>query len=469
MSTATKPAVPSEPSVAGEPTPGELSRSRPGLRGLLALPGEAFRKVVRSSATSPGRLTLIATGLIVLSLLVGLTAAVMVRQKSDVVADLTDRKEPLAAAAQQVYRALSDADATAASSFLATGEEPPALRERFENDIAQAGVYLARTASDTAAGPEFARHVDVIGKHLPVYTEQIGLARANNRQGFPAGAAYLRQASELMRAKILPSAETLYQAETGQLAEEQSEARGFPWLTTLLVLALLVALIAAQLYLKRRTNRLFNVGLVVATVAIVLGVLWSSVALIANSVLIGSSESDGTAQVDLLVQARIAGLKARADETLTLVARGEGPQYEEEFVAMSGTMAGKDGRGGLLGQARAAAEDDAAARQLEQAQKSASAWLKAHTKVRKLDTDGEYAEAVKLAIDEKRKDGTAKAFMQVDDDLRTAITQGRQIFFDDASNASTALTLLPWGWLILGVIAALGVGAGIHERLREYR
>jgi hypothetical protein len=31
------------------------------------------------------------------------------------------------------------------------------------------------------------------------------------------------------------------------------------------------------------------------------------------------------------------------------------------------------------------------------------------------------------------------------------------------------LTLLPWGWLILGVIAALGVGAGIHERLREYR
>lgn len=468
MSTATKPDAPGAPPARPAPAAPD-SRGRSGLRGLLALPVEAVRKAKHSSTTSPGRLMLIATGLVTLSLLVGLIAAVMVQQKSDVVNDLTDRKEPLAAAAQQVYRALSDADATAASAFLSTGEEPPALRERFENDIAQAGVYLARTASDTAAGPEFAKHVDVIGQQLPVYTELIGTARANNRQGFPAGAAYLRQASELMRAKILPAAETLYKAETGQLAEEQSEARGFPWLTALLVLGLLGALIAAQLYLKRRTNRMFNVGLVVATVAVVIGLLWSTAALVAQSLLIADSESDGTEQVDLLVQARIAGLKARADETLTLVARGDGADYETEFVAMSGGMAGKDGSGGLLAKARAAAENDDVARQLEQAQASAAAWVKAHQKVRKLDDGGQYADAVKLVIDEKRKDGTAKAFMQLDGDLSTAIKQGRTSFFDDASNASTALILLPWGWLVLGVVAALGVGVGIHERLREYR
>ncbi|MGH3433831.1 MAG: hypothetical protein ACRDQB_13445 [Thermocrispum sp.] len=467
MSTATRPDAPAVPQPPQE-QPSD-THGRAGLRDLLALPAEGLRKLLHSWTTSPGRLALIATGLVVLTLLTGLTAAVMAQQKSDTITELTDRREPLAAAAQQVYRALSDADATAASSFLSTGEEPAALRTRYENDIAQAGVFLARAASDVAAGPEVSRQIDIIGKQLPVYTELVGTARANNRQGFPAGASYLREASELMRSSILPAAESLYEADTRALAERQSDARGFPWLTTLLVLGLLVALVAAQLYLRRRTNRVFNVGLVVATGAVVVGVLWSSASLVAQSVLIGDSETDGTEQVDRLVRARIAGLKARADETLTLVARGDGTQYEEEFVRMSGQMAGKDGAGGLLRQARDAAEDEQVAGQLDKALDSASAWMKAHAKVRELDSGGQYPEAVSVAIDGTRKDSSARAFTQLDVDLRAAIQQGRQSFFDDASNASAALTLLPLGWVALGLIAALGVGVGIHERLREYR
>lgn len=467
MSTATKPDAPAARQLPREPPP--EARTRPGLRDLLGLPAAGFRKLLRSWTTSPGRLALIATGLVVLSLFAGLMAAVMVQQKSDTITELTDRREPLAAAAQQVYRALSDADATAASAFLSTGEEPPALRARYENDIAQAGVFLARAASDTAAGPEVSGQIDAIGKQLPVYTELIGTARANNRQGFPAGASYLREASELMQAKILPAAEALYLADTEALAERQSDARGIPWLTALLVLALLAALVAAQLYLKRKTNRLFNIGLVVATGAVVIGMLWSSAALVAQSLLVGDSETDGTEQVDRLVQARIAGLKARADETLTLVARGDGDKYEKEFVQITATAVGKDGSGGLLAEARAAAESDQLSGQLDKAQESASAWLKAHAKVRELDKDGQYLEAASVAIDDTREDSSARAFTQLDGDLREAIHQGRQSFFDDASNASAALILLPWGWVAIGLVAALGVGVGIQERLREYR
>lgn len=45
---------------------------------------------------------------------------------------------PLSLDGQQIYRALSDADATAASAFLSGGLEPAAARRRYLTDIAAA-------------------------------------------------------------------------------------------------------------------------------------------------------------------------------------------------------------------------------------------------------------------------------------------------------------------------------------------
>lgn len=442
---------------------------RSGLAGLLDLPGHAYRRLMRSARTTPGRLSLIAAGLVTLSLLAGLAGAVMAQSKRDALADVIDRSEPLAAAAQQVYRSLSDADATAASAFLSAGAEPPALRQRYENDIAQAGASLAKAAADAVTVPEAAGKVDVLAQRLPVYAGLVETARANNRQGFPAGASYLREASHLMRSTILPAAHDLYRIDTQRLTEQQDDATDFPWLTTLMVLGLLAALIATQRYLRRKTNRVFNVGLVVATGAVLLGVLWSLIALIVAAVLVDAAEDDGTAQVDLLVRARIAALQARADETLNLVARGDGGRYELEFDRLSGALAGEDGRGGMLREAGELAGDGPVAVHVDVARRSAAAWLRAHATVRKHTEEGAYSEAVKLVIDGDGADSSAGAFLKLDGSLRSAIAEGRQSFFDDTTNASRALLLLPFGWGVLGLVAALGVTVGIRERLREYR
>lgn len=450
--------------------PQQPDDARSLLAALLALPGRGLRSVIRSAAMTPGRLTIIAVGLIGLTAIAALTASFAVRDRSDTLTDLTERREPLAAAAQQVYRALSDADATAASAFLATGEEPAELRQRYENDIAMAGSSLSKAASDPAATPRMTAQIDVISQQLPVYTGLVETARANNRQGFPVGASYLREASALMRSVILPAAEELYRIDTEQVAAQQDDAGGFPLVATLVVVALLAALIAAQLYLERRTNRVLNLGLVMATVAIGVGVLWSVATLTVQSVLIGSGKDGGTEQVEVLVQARIAALKSRADETLTLVARGDGGAYEQEFVRLSGRMAGEDGSGGWLADVAAHAKDGTPlASDIALAQDAAERWMRAHAKVRELDNAGDYAEAVQLAIDDGKPDGAAVAFIALDEHLRAAIEEARQSFYDDTTAASRALTLLAPGWIVLGVVAALGVGAGIRERVREYR
>ncbi|PRX44576.1 hypothetical protein B0I33_11185 [Prauserella shujinwangii] len=457
------------PDAPGTEPPEEQRGTRSGLAWLLDLPAHAVRGVTRSAATTPGRLSLIAAGLVTLSLLTGLVGALSVQDRGNTIDGLIEHREPLAAAAQQVYRSLSDADATAASAFLSTGAEPRQLRERYQFDIAKAGAALAKAASDAGGVPKAAAQVDILSRQLPVYTGLVETARANNRQGFPVGAAYLREASELMRSTILPAAHELYEIDTERLVDEQDDAAGFPWLTALLVFALLGALIATQVYLRRRTNRVFNVGLVVATVAVGVAIVWSAVGMTVQSVLVSSGSSGGTEQVDVVVRARIAALQARADETLTLVARGGGSEYEKEFSALTAQLAGEDGTGGLLAEAADRAQGGPAAEHIDAAREDTAAWLRAHEQVRRLEGAGDYEQAVRLAIDGGNEQSAAHAFARLDENLAAAIDAGRQNFLDDTTNGARALTLLAPGFAVLAVIAALGTTLGIWERLREYR
>jgi hypothetical protein len=454
---------------AAEPNGRREPGDRSGLAGMLDLTGQAYRSVVRSTSTTPGRHSVIAVGLVVLALLTALVGAIAVQDKKDTIDGLIDHREPLAAAAQEVYRSLSDADATTASGFLSTGAEPPELRARYEQDIARAGAALAKAASDSAGVPAAAAQVDIISQRLPVYTGLVETARANNRQGFPVGASYLREASELMRATILPAAESLYQIDTERLFTEQDDATDFPWITALLSFGLLGALIYTQVYLRRKTNRVFNVGLVVATVAVGIAILWSTVAMTVQSVLVSSGGEDGTEQVDVLVRARIAALQARADETLTLVARGGGSDYEKEFGQLAAQLTGPDGRGGLLQEARDSAEGQAATQHLDKAAENAAAWLAAHAEVRELDDTGDHASAVTMAIDGQDPGSAAATFSRLDANLSETIGAARQTFLDDTTNGSRALSLLAPGFAVLAVIAALGTTIGIRERLLEYR
>jgi hypothetical protein len=404
----------------------------------------------------------------VLSVLTGFVAALAMQMKLDTITGLAEHREPLSAAAQQIYRSLSDADATASSAFLSGGSEPAELRERYEIDMAQAGAALAKAASDVGGIVEAEKQVDTLGKQLPVYTGLVETARANNRLGLPIGAAYLREASTLMRSKILPAAEELYQIDIGRLTDEQDDATSFPWLTVILTILLLAALIVAQIYLTRRTNRLLNVGLLIATIAVGLGLIWGAVAGFVSAAAVDRARDEGSKQVDALVQARIVALKCRADETLALVARGDGTAYEKEWQQLAPSISGKGGDRELLAPARDNAADAAIRDQVDSAIRNSQAWQDAHRRLRELDNNGQYDEAVKLAIGADEK-GAAVSFNKLDENLSVAIQKGREKFVEGTSGAENALGGLVPGVAVLALIGAAGAMFGIRQRLREYR
>jgi hypothetical protein len=440
----------------------------PGTRRVLGSPLSAVRQLTRSAGTTPGRLTVIAIGLVLLTVLTGLVGAIALRQKQTTIDNLVEHREPLAAAAQQLYRSLSDADATAASAFLSGGTEPEALRARYERDIAQAGAALAKASADVGDDTQAQAQVQLLNQQLPVYASLVETARTNNRQGFPAGAAYLREANGLMRDKILPAANTLYQIDFVRLGAEQDDARSFPWTTVVLAVLLLAALIATQMYLTRRTNRLINIGLAVATVAVVLSLLWGTVALLFMSGAVADGQRNGSALAEVLVRARIVTLKLRADETLTLVTRGDGPNYEDEFGKLRPQVSGGN-EANLLVQAKNLASSQQVVGELQAAIENTNAYLAAHDRIRKLDKDeGKYQEAVDAAIKDA-PDSAATAFAKLDENLLKALNAGRQEFLDQTLTARNALIGLVPGIVVLALLAAAGITLGIAQRLREYR
>ncbi|MEV6522126.1 hypothetical protein AB0M43_09315 [Longispora sp. NPDC051575] len=415
-----------------------------------------------AAAHSPSRLRSLGALTVAGLLLLGLVGGVTIDNRATAARDLATRSEPLSLDAQELYRSLADADATAASGFLSGGVEPAELRKRYDADIARA---MASLSHATEVGGADAAGFAEVARNIPVYTGLVETARTNNRQGQPVGAAYLREASGLMQNSMLPAVNRGYRAQNARAAADADAASAFPWWLVLVTLLVGAGLFVGQRDLARRTRRILNHGLVAATLAAALALGWAVVGLGAESVHLSTARSDGLDQVNVLSEIRLLALQARADESLTLVARGTGKSFEERFQQ---TTAKLSGSGGLFAKAKRTAPDDAARGLVTRAEESHQAWLRAHVKVRELDDSGDYPGAVRVAIGSDPTSAAA-AFTQLDTGLDTAIKESQTTFARYAAKARGAVGGAGIGFGLLCALGAAAAAWGVGQRLKEYR
>ncbi|MFC5057341.1 hypothetical protein [Saccharothrix xinjiangensis] len=417
----------------------------------------AVRRVTGLARSTPGRLSLLALLLVVVALLAGGLTATSVQRRAAALEAQADRSEPLAFAAHEVYRAMADADATAAGAFLSGGVESAALRQRYEQDVAEAAAALSAATAGGSRSPELTAALSALSGRLPVYTGLVETARTHNRQGHPVGAAYLRQASDLMRSELLPAARELYRVETGNVVRDLEGAGSLPWPELLLGVGALVVLVLAQRWLTRRTNRVLNPGLVVATALTALSLLW----VLAASLLVvyrSTTAKEEAALVDVLARARITTLTARGDETLTLVARGSGTDYENDFVERAGQLTD------LLARADGWSDASSVASALEHHAR----WQEVHRQVREADERGDHTIAVALALGYD-EGGAATAFDALDDSLVDAIGASRSRLTGTMGRARGALGGAVPAVVVLALLSAVAATFGLWQRLKEYR
>src|SRR6185436_16093338 len=153
--------------------------------------------------------------------------------------------EPFAYAAQNLYAALSAADAAAASAFLSGGIETAPMRAKYQQALARAASALADATAGTT-NTETRTAMAEITEQLAAYTALVDAARANNRQGHVIGSAYLREASSLMQTSLLPAAEKVYTTNLATVKEDQRAIGSLPIVSLALLVLALVAIGAAS-------------------------------------------------------------------------------------------------------------------------------------------------------------------------------------------------------------------------------
>ncbi len=347
---------------------------------------------------------------------------------------------------------LVKSDANATNAFLVGGLEPADARAAYTAGITAAARVLAESAGANGGDAPVLRRVNEV---VTTYTGLIEAARANNRQGFPIGAAYLRQASKVMQDQALPALDSLVTGARNRV-DDASRSVALPIVIVVTLLAL-ATLLVVQVWIFRRTHRVFNVALVAATALVVVvgaatiaGMSWSQSA--AKKVRTGPF-----ARTVSLATARSDGFDAKSAEALTLVNRGSGQVYEDRFVSVSGAARV------ALGTGVAPVTPDPAA---TAAMTAFDQYLTDHAEVRKLDVGGEWEKAVAAATG---RGAANQSFGRFERASGRAIEHQAARVSDDLDSARWPLVPLAWLALLAGLAAAGAASRGLNQRLREYR
>ncbi|MDQ1455929.1 MAG: hypothetical protein QOH28_1549 [Actinomycetota bacterium] len=354
---------------------------------------------------------------------------------------------------QTIRTSLVKADANATNAFLVGGLEPTDVRTGYADGIQTAAATLADASS---ADANDAHALQAVNEALASYAGMVEAARANNRQGFPIGAAYLRAASRLIQSDALPPLEQLVNEERSRVDSSSNAATDAQRELVALLVLVVASLVVTQVWLFAKTRRVLNPPLVAATAMVVVAGL-AGLGVVAWSRGKASDARRGPyTETVALATARIDGFDAKSAESLTLIAHGSGQAYEDRFksVSLGATRALTPAGVGQFGKPEADARE------------ALAVYVNAHTRVRAADDRGDYDGAVRSAT------GTGeanRAFGGFETTSRQALALRSAQASDDLAHARSPLLAISWLMLVIGLVAAFAARRGVAQRLREYR
>lgn len=441
MSTTTQPPAAAPPSTLPAPDP-HLSVS-------VAANSRSSSLRARLQET-PRILSLFTAIVVVICLLFGVAGTTAFITLATALGRAKDNTEQLIRV-QQIQSNLLRADATATNAFLVGGLEPLQQRARYDQALADTAALIAQAAE---AQPADRDALASLNTALVSYAATIEQARANNRQGFPVGSTYLRNASATLRADALPTASSLVTANVDRAEKEMAVRTTAPYVAT--IVATLAILIFVMVWVARRFRRTINLGLLAATVTVVISSILSLLALGQVDRRLHRIQASDFNSVVQAADARIQANNAKANESLTLIARGSGAEFELAWEAADFSV--------QQSLDQIASHDPA----IDPVIGAWASYTTTHKQIRSMDDGGTWEKAVEVATGSQETSSNA-TFRSFDTKLSEYL---------DSVNAQTASRLgLPRTRLTLGAVALMAASIaaaivarnGLLARLKEYR
>jgi hypothetical protein len=396
--------------------------------------------------STPQRLRLLSLGVVVVGLVIGVVGALVF---SYLALSLSRAKADTAQLirVQKIQSNLLSADATATNAFLVGGLEPPAQRAAYDQAMSSTSSLIAEAAqAQSADGAALA----ALNQQVLSYAGAIEQARANNRQGLPVGAQYLRNASAQLRSEALPILDNLVDANAARATDEMKAGAGY--IVLVVTFVGLVGVIIAQVWLARRFRRTFNVGMLASSIVLFILVVGSLIVVQQLRGALNEISSGSLAAVNTAADARINANNAKSNESLTLIARGSGQAFEAAWQSSANSVA--EHLGDLSDKPELVSQWQA--------------YTDVHTQIRKLDDGGRWDRAVAKATGSGR-DSSNTVFAAFDGNLASYLDGVSQEASKSLADEQPIVVAAAIFSLLGGLAAALLGRRGLATRLKEYR
>ncbi len=218
----------------------------------------------------------------------------------------------------------------------------------------------------------------------------------------------------------------------------------------------LAALGAALTWIARHSHRYVNVPLAGAALVVLVTLVGGAAGLLGVKADVDTTRDGEYAATRAVAAARTAAFDAKANESLTLIARGSGAAFQEAWAASSEAVTTQF----------ATLDANLVATGLDE--QLWADYVAAHEEIRALDDSGDWDGAVDLATGTGAGTGNT-TFAAFDED-------SAQVLSDVADRTASSLADTG-GWLPIGGILSVLVGLlaaglswwGVSQRLEEYR
>ncbi len=430
--------------------------------------------LLRSLATTPGRYRALAV-VCLLALVLTLAGTVATSSALDHRTDrVRTQSGPVLIATQQVFSSLAEANAAATAEYLAGKDDGRAQRRIYEDALERAARQVDLIAShigdDADAHGALAELLVAVNR----YAGAIETAREKKAANAPDADAALAAALAFSAAEITPEVATLLEVTNRRI---DADTDPIPLVFALAPLLALVVLVASQVVITRRTNRLVNVPLAAATVIVSVTLVWLVLATSRQRDDVEAARAVGVDSIGLTGSIQATAYEAKVAESLALI--GDTAQFDTakraaasiydgvidpSVISMAHTGARLPGSG-LLADAASVADS---ARERASAAEMLQRWQRYRTtsdSIRdKAQSGADLPGARRLATNEGN--GTFNGFNLA---VETFLADNRRQFEAHLDAARDRLRALEPGMIVLPLLAAALALWGIQIRWNEYR
>jgi hypothetical protein len=444
--------------------------------------------------TTPGRLRLGMFLTFILAIGFALAGYIGVNSARDSVNTIARDAVPSIVTAQTVRVKLLEMDALASQEFLAGGADSGAqARTKYESVRKELGEQLTIAAKNISFGKDEQGPLELLMEKVQTYTGLVEAARANNRQGLPVGAAYLRMASSMLHAEMLPQTQAIDKLNVSQLDAEYVSFKSGSMVNIAIITAAGVALLGTlaylQIFIAGRMRRRFNLPLLGASAAVILLTAYSLVGMTLQRSNLGEAREASFNSAYNWLEARGAAYDAKTDQSLYLIALGAGAKYEESMklkveklapmnlsaatineaaagrISWKGLFADEITAGSGSGKDNTSARADAL-----NALNALRAYLEQDARIRSYDKSGKRAEAVNLALGNGSANQDAqKAFDDFNQVLTANLKKATASFDQSVASAESNINLLDLAFIIVSLLVVALAYFGLTPRINEYR